>query len=86
MTAQRRPVRVSACAIHWLQVVLPLVPVTPTIHSRLLGRAVDPARDLAGVPAQVAHADVRHPPGGAPAEPARLPQHVRRPARDRLAM
>ena len=79
-------VRVSACAIHWLQDVLPLVPVTPTIHSRAARtRRRTSARDLAGVPAQVRHGDVRHPPCGTPAEPARLPQHVRRAARDRLA-
>jgi hypothetical protein len=37
ITAQRRPARVSACAIHWLQLVLPFVPVMPTIHSLPLG-------------------------------------------------
>ena len=37
MTPQRRAERVSACAIQWLHEVLPLVPVTPTIHSRASG-------------------------------------------------
>ncbi len=37
-TPQRRPSRVSACAIQWLHEVLPFVPVTPTIHNRALGR------------------------------------------------
>ena len=85
MTAQRRPARVSACAIHWLHVVLPLVPVTPIIHSRALGCAVDAARDLAGVRGagpRTPTFGTRH--AGSPAKPARLPQHARRAARDRL--
>ena len=37
ITAHLRRARVSACAIHWLQDVLPLVPVMPMVHNRALG-------------------------------------------------
>jgi hypothetical protein len=38
MTPALAPWRVSAAAIHWLQEVFPLVPVTPQTHSVSEGR------------------------------------------------
>jgi hypothetical protein len=39
MTPQRRPSRVSACAVHQAVLVLPLVPVLATTSSTALGWA-----------------------------------------------